>query len=249
MRIMTRRSLLTAAGAATIAATSRTSLAQQYDRWKGTGVETDTPFVLPSLPYTMNALEKAIDAQTLELHHDKHHAAYVNNLNNAAKMAPQIAEHPMEHVLASLNDVPETVRTIVRNNLGGHVNHSMYWQIMSHENGKISSELKVAIDRDLGGLDKLQENFNAAGSGIFGAGWVFVTVNANGKLNIETRPNQDTPLMDGMCVLFGNDVWEHSYYLRYRNRRADYLNAWWNVVNWSRISERYERAMKGTLTI
>lgn len=245
---VSRRTLLTvAAGASAVLAASRVSLAHQYDNTKAAGA--GEPFVLPPLPYAFNALEKAIDAQTMELHHDKHHAAYVNNLNDAAKMAPQIAEHPMEHVLAKLNDVPQAVRAVVRNNLGGHVNHSMYWQIMSGEGDKASSELAAAIDRDLGGLDKLQADFNTAGGRVFGSGWVFVTVSADGKLAIEARPNQDTPLMDGKRALFGNDVWEHSYYLRYQNRRADYLKAWWTVVNWSKISERYESAKKGTLTI
>ncbi|MBP1886431.1 superoxide dismutase [Sinorhizobium mexicanum] len=248
MTALTRRNLLTVTAAATtVVASTRISLAQQHDNSKS--AVDGAPFLLPALPYATNALEKAIDAQTMELHHGKHHAAYVNNLNEAAKMAPQIAEHPMEHVLAKLNDVPENVRTTVRNNLGGHVNHSMYWQIMGGDGAKAGGELLAAIDRDLGGIEKLQTDFNAAGGRVFGSGWVFVTVSADGKLAIEVRPNQDTPLMDGKRVLFGNDVWEHSYYLRYQNRRADYLKAWWNIVNWSKLSERYESAKKGTLTI
>ncbi|MEI4484521.1 MULTISPECIES: superoxide dismutase [unclassified Phyllobacterium] len=248
MTTLTRRNLLTvAAGATAVLATTRLSLAQQYDNTESAG--TGAPFVLPALPYAINALEQSIDAQTMELHHGKHHAAYVNNLNAAAKMAPQIAEHPMEHVLSKLNDVPESIRTTVRNNLGGHVNHSMYWQIMGGDGAKASGELLAAIDRDLGGLEKLQMDFNTTGGRVFGSGWVFVTVSPDGELAIEARVNQDTPLMDGKRVLFGNDVWEHSYYLRYQNRRADYLKAWWNVVNWSKIAERYESAKKGTLAI
>ncbi|MCH4561422.1 Fe-Mn family superoxide dismutase [Mesorhizobium sp. USDA 4775] len=248
MTALTRRNLLTlAAGATAVAATTRISLAQQYDNATSAGA--GAPFVLPALPYATNALEQSIDAQTMELHHDKHHAAYVNNLNDAAKLAPQIAGHPMEHVLANLSDVPESVRTTVRNNMGGHVNHSMYWQIMGGNGANADGELLAAIDRDLGGLEKLQMDFNSAGGRVFGSGWVFVTVSAEGKLAIEARPNQDTPLMDSKRVLFGNDVWEHSYYLRYQNRRADYLKAWWNIVNWSKITERYKGAKEGTLTI
>ena len=238
---------LAAAGATAFAA-SRAAIAQQsYNNANAAGA--GAPFVLPSLPYAVNALEPHIDAQTMELHHDKHHASYVNNLNEIAKTTPQIAEQPMEYVLAHLNHVPEHVRTTVRNNLGGHVNHSMYWLVMSGNGGKPDGAVLQAINRDLGGLEKFQTDFNAAGGGVFGSGWVFVTVSAKGTLAIEARSNQDTPLMDGKRVLFGNDVWEHSYYLRYQNRRPDYLKAWWNLVNWQKIAERYAAAKHGTLTI
>jgi Fe-Mn family superoxide dismutase len=138
---------------------------------------------------------------------------------------------------------------VVRNNGGGHANHTMFWQIMGGSGGEPSGELKSAVDRDLGGLQKLQGDFNAAGEKQFGSGWVFVTVDRSGKLGLTTRPNQDTPLMDGQRVLMGNDVWEHAYYLKYQNRRADYLKAWWNVLDWNRIGERYAAARAGTLTI
>jgi Fe-Mn family superoxide dismutase len=207
------------------------------------------PFTLPPLPYPANALEPHIDARTMEIHHDRHHAAYVASINAAAKEHPQIAQKPAPDVLAKLGEVPEAIRTTVRNNLGGHVNHSMFWQIMGPGSAKPEGEVAAAIARDLGGLEKFQNDFNAAGLRVFGSGWVFVTVGRDGKLALETRPNQDSPLMDGKRALFGNDVWEHAYYLQYQNRRADYLKAWWNVVNWKKISERYAAAKAGTLEI
>lgn len=232
--------LLGATGAVALMATSRPVFAQNA---------APGPFQLPPLPYAANVLEPHIDAQTMELHHDKHHAAYVSNLNAAAKEAPQIADHPLDHLIANLNSVPESVRLAVRNNLGGHVNHSIFWQIMAADGGKAEGELLAAITRDLGGVDKMKSDFNAAGGRVFGSGWAFVTVTGDGKLAIETRPNQDTPLMEGKRVLFGNDVWEHAYYLHYQNRRADYMKAWWNVVNWPKLADRYAQAKKGELTI
>jgi superoxide dismutase, Fe-Mn family len=207
------------------------------------------PFKLDPLPYPNNALEPHIDARTMEIHHGRHHAAYVNNLNTVAKDHPAIGTTPLQDVLAKLGDVPEAVRTAVRNNGGGHANHMMFWQVMGPGGGKPEGEVAQAIDRDLGGMEKLQNDFNEAGGRVFGSGWVFVTVARDGKLAIETKPNQDTPLMEGKRALLGNDVWEHAYYLNYQNRRADYLKAWWNVVNWSKVAERYAAAKAGTLTI
>jgi superoxide dismutase, Fe-Mn family len=208
-----------------------------------------TPFKLDPLPYPASKNEPHIDAQTMELHHGRHHAAYVNNLNQAAASNPQIAQRPLHEVLAKLNELPEAVRTTVRNNGGGHANHTMFWQIMGGSGGAPTGEVKAAIDRDLGGFDKLKSDFNAAGGRVFGSGWVFVTVANDGKLALVTKPNQDTPLMDGQRVLFGNDVWEHAYYLKYQNRRPDYLQAWWNVVDWGKVNERYAAAKAGRLTI
>ena len=145
--------------------------------------------------------------------------------------------------------MPEAIRTPVRNNMGGHANHTMFWQIMGAGGGKPSGDLAAAIDRDLGGLEKFQNDFNGTGVRVFGSGWVFVLVTRDGKLSLESRPNQDSPLMDGKRVLMGNDVWEHAYYLTYQNRRPDYLKAWWNVVNWNKVAERYAAAKAGTLTI
>src|SRR5258705_9975640 len=205
------------------------------------------PFKLDPLAYPVNALEPHIDARTMEIHHDLHHQAYVNNLNNFAKENPQIASMPIAEVLGNLDSVPESIRTGVRNNLGGHANHTMFWRIMGPNGGKPEGEGLAAIDRDLGGMEKFQNDFNAAGGRQFGSGWVFVTASKDGKVAIETRPNQDSPMMDGRAALMGNDVWEHAYYLNYQNRRADYLKAWWNTVNWAKIAERYAAAKAGTL--
>jgi superoxide dismutase, Fe-Mn family len=237
--LITRRAALAGAAAAAAALGSRVSFAQPPAG----------PFKLDPLPYANNALEPHIDARTMEIHHDRHHAAYVNNLNTAAKDNPSLGTAPLQDLLAKLQDVPEAVRATVRNSGGGHANHTMFWQIMGSGGGKPNGELAQAIDRDLGGLEKFQNDFNAAGGRVFGSGWVFVTVARDGKLAIETKPNQDTPLMDGKRVLMGNDVWEHAYYLTYQNRRPDYLKAWWNVVNWGKVAERYAAGKAGTLTI
>ena len=178
------------------------------------------PFKLDPLPYANNALEPHIDARTMEIHHGRHHAAYVTNLNNTAKDHPQVAAMPLHDILAKLGEMPEAIRTALRNNGGGHANHIMFWQIMGPGGGTPQGELAAAITRDLGGLQKLQDDFNAAGGRVFGSGWVFITVARDGKLALESKPNQDTPLMEGKRVLLGNDVWEHAYYLNYQNRRG-----------------------------
>jgi Fe-Mn family superoxide dismutase len=207
------------------------------------------PFKLEPLGYAASALEPHIDAMTMQIHHDRHHAAYVTGLNNAVKDHSNVVAMPLQDILAKLGEMPEAIRTTLRNAGGGHANHTMFWQIMGPSGGKPQGDVAAAIDRDLGGFDKLQETFNAAGGRVFGSGWVFVTVDRQGKLALETKPNQDTPLMDGKRVLIGNDVWEHAYYLKYQNRRPDYLKAWWNVVNWGKVGERYAAAKAGTLTI
>jgi Fe-Mn family superoxide dismutase len=207
------------------------------------------PFKLDPLPYANNALEPNIDARTMEIHHDRHHAAYVTNLNNAVKDHSNVAAMPLQDIVAKLGEMPEAIRTVLRNNGGGHANHTMFWQIMGPGRGQPQGDLAAAITRDLGGSQKMQDDFNAAGLRVFGSGWVFITVARDGKLALETKPNQDTPLMEGKRVLLGNDVWEHAYYLSYQNRRGDYLKAWWNVVNWAKLGERYAAAKAGTLTI
>jgi Fe-Mn family superoxide dismutase len=207
------------------------------------------PFKLPPLPYDFAALEPSIDAKTMELHHDKHHAAYVKNLNDAVKDHSQVASMKLEDILTKLPEIPENIRTVVRNNAGGHANHSMFWQIMGSGGGAPEGDLKTAIDNDLGGLDKLKEEFNGKAAKVFGSGWAFITVTPKGNLAIATKPNQDTPVMEGARVLFGNDVWEHAYYLKYQNRRPEYLKAWWDVVNWKAVGERFAAAKAGTLTI
>jgi Fe-Mn family superoxide dismutase len=207
------------------------------------------PFKLDPLPYAPSKNEPHIDAQTMELHHGRHHQAYVNNLNTALSQNAETAKMPLHEMLANLSKVPESIRTAIRNNGGGHANHTMFWQIMGGSGGEPSGEVKAAIDRDLGGFQKFQTDFNTAGERQFGSGWVFVTVDQAGKLAIVAKPNQDTPLMDGQRVLMGNDVWEHAYYLKYQNRRPEYLKAWWNVLDWEKIGQRYAAARAGTLTL
>ena len=199
---------------------------------------------LPQLPYGFDALEPSIDAQTMQIHHGKHHQAYVNNLNAALEKAPDVQDKPLEELLSNLNAVPEAVRGAVRNNGGGHWNHSFFWQIMApNAGGEPSGALAAAIDRVFGGFAKLKEQFNAAGVGRFGSGWAWLLRDGNG-LAITSSPNQDNPIMDGKKagdVLLGVDVWEPAYYLKYQNRRPDYLSAWWNVVNWREVEKRFGR--------
>ncbi|MGE0415683.1 MAG: superoxide dismutase [Acetobacteraceae bacterium] len=232
-----RRSLLGAAFA--LAATPRA-----FAQGAPTG-----PFTLPPLPYAPNANEPHIDAQTMTIHHDRHHAGYVANLNAAMKDHPQVAALGVSGMLAKLQELPESIRMAVRNNGGGHANHSMFWQVMGGKGGVPTGEVAVAIDRDLGGFEAMQKTFNRAGLTQFGSGWAMVAVDPSGKLSILARPNQDTPLMTGGRVLFGNDVWEHAYYLKYQNRRGDYLAAWWNVVNWDEVNKRYAAAKAGKLEL
>jgi len=241
MSKMDRRSLLVAgtALAASFATLRRPALAQA----------TAGPFILPPLPYPTNANERAIDAMTMEIHHARHHGAQVAALNTAVQGQPELAAMQLDDLLMRLSLVPETIRAAVRNNGGGHANHSMFWEIMGGPGGEPSGDLKAAIDRDLGGMEKFRTDFNAGGMRVFGSGWVFVTVTPAGTLAITTKPGQDTPLMDGQRVLMGNDVWEHAYYLRYQNRRADYLVSWWNVLNWEKIGARYAAARDGTLRV
>jgi Fe-Mn family superoxide dismutase len=199
---------------------------------------------LPQLPYGFDALEPSIDAQTMQIHHGKHHQAYVNNLNAAIEKAPELQDKPLEEILANLNGVPEAVRGAVRNNGGGHWNHSFFWQIMApNAGGEPSGALAAAIERAFGDFAKLKEQFNAAGVARFGSGWAWLVRDGNG-LAITSSPNQDNPIMDGKKpgdILLGCDVWEHAYYLKYQNRRPDYLNAWWNVVNWREVEKRFGR--------
>ena len=239
MTVSRRHLLLATAAVAGAPITSRVAVAQAPAG----------PFKLDPLPYPTGVLEPHIDAKTMEIHHDRHHQAYVTNLNAAVNDHSAVAAMPLQDILAKINEMPEAIRTVVRNNAGGHANHTMFWQIMGPGGGQPIGDLLAAITRDFGGLDTLQGRFNEAGTRLFGSGWVFVIATGDGKLAIETRPNQDTPLMDGKHVLFGNDVWEHAYYLTYQHRRPDYLKAWWNVVNWSKVAERYAAAKAGSLTI
>jgi Fe-Mn family superoxide dismutase len=199
------------------------------------------PFELPSLGYDFDALEPVIDAETMKLHHDKHHQAYVDKLNEAIEKNADLQDKTLAELLGGLDAVPEDARGAVRNNGGGHINHSMFWKTMkSGGGGKPSGELATAIDRDFGSFDDFKTKFNDAGVKQFGSGWVFVIADGD-NLTIQAMPNQDTPFHKGIEPLFGNDVWEHAYYLKYNNRRPDYLKAWWDVVDWEAIAGRYER--------
>ena len=197
-------------------------------------------FTLPALPYAFDALEPHIDAQTMQIHHGKHHQAYVNNLNAALEKAPELQGKSLDDLLKNLNAVPEAVRTAVRNNGGGHWNHSMFWQVMApNAGGAPTGKLADAINASFGDLEKFKEQFNAAGAARFGSGWAWL-VKEGGKLAIVSTPNQDNPIMDGKpAPLLGLDVWEHAYYLKYQNRRPDSLAAIWNVVNWPEVAKRF----------
>lgn len=203
------------------------------------------PFTLPALPYTVDALEPHIDAQTMTIHHGKHHAAYVANLNTAVKSQPSLAGKSLEELLGNLNAVPEAVRTAVRNNGGGHANHSLFWQIMKKNGGgQPKGELLSAIEKKFGTFDKFKAEINGAGTRQFGSGWAWLSVDKSKQLVLSATPNQDNPWMLGQTPVLGVDVWEHAYYLRYQNRRADYLTAWWNTLDWDAIAGRYAAAMK-----
>ena len=194
---------------------------------------------LPPLPYDFAALEPHIDAQTMQIHHGKHHATYVSNLNAALEKHPDLQSKSIEDLVRDLSKVPEDIRTAVRNNGGGHLNHSMFWQIMGPKGGGApSGALGDAIKSAFGSFDSFKEQFAKAGVGRFGSGWAWLIV-TGGKLSIESTPNQDNPIMEGKTAIAGLDVWEHAYYLKYQNRRADYITAWWNVVNWAEIGKRF----------
>ena len=197
-------------------------------------------FTLPALPYDFAALEPHIDAKTMEIHHGKHHQTYVNNLNAAIEKAPELASKSLDDLMRNVNSLPEAVRTPIRNNGGGHWNHSMFWQIMAPKaGGEPGGNLGAAIKSAFGDFAKFREQFGAAGVGRFGSGWAWL-INKGGKLSITSTPNQDNPLMEGQKAIMGLDVWEHAYYLKYQNRRPDYINAWWNVVNWKEVEKRFQ---------
>ncbi len=201
-------------------------------------------YEIPPLPYDYSALEPHIDAETMKLHHDKHHAAYVTNLNGAVEKHPELGKHAAEDLLRNLSDVPEDVRSVVRNNGGGHVNHSMFWTIMKpHGGGPPSGKIGEQIQKDFGGFDAFKKLFNETTAKQFGSGWGWL-VWENGKLKVITTANQDNPISQGFYPILGNDVWEHAYYLKYQNRRPEYLAAWWNTVNWAEIEKRFDRAKK-----
>jgi Fe-Mn family superoxide dismutase len=246
MHAMNRRSLMlgAAATAATVWAAPRAALAQAAPAQTPSG-----PFTLAPLPYGFDKNEAAIDARTMELHWRAHHGAQVNNLNTALREHTALHTMPLDQILMNLGQVPEGVRTAVRNNGGGHANHTMFWEIMGGSGGEPQGDLADAIRREFTDFATFRTRFNQASNGLFGSGWAFVTVAADGRLAIVTKPNQDSPLMDGQRVLMGNDVWEHAYYLRYQNRRAEYTANWWNVLDWQKIGSRYAAARAGRLGV
>jgi superoxide dismutase, Fe-Mn family len=193
---------------------------------------------LPPLPYAYDALEPHIDDTTMRIHHDKHHAAYVTNLNAALEKHPELQAKTVDDLLRGIASVPESIRTAVRNNGGGHANHTMFWEIMRPGGGQPSGRILDAISGAFGSVDAFKEQLAKSAMGRFGSGWAWLVQSADGKLAIESTANQDSPLMDGKWPVCGIDVWEHAYYLKYQNRRADYLGAWWNVVNWGEVAKR-----------
>ena len=197
-------------------------------------------FELPPLPYPPDALEPHIDRQTMEIHHGRHHQTYVNNLNGAIEKHPELGDKSVEDLLGDLNSVPEDIRTVVRNNGGGHANHSFFWQIMGPDGGgEPSGRLADAIKSSFGDFATFKDTLSKAAIGQFGSGWGWLVKDSGGKLSIVARPNQDSPLMEGMTPILGVDVWEHAYYLKYQNKRPDYVAAWWNTINWQAVAERF----------
>jgi len=245
----TRRQALKTLAVATLASTALSKFTSAFAADAPTPAaapEPAGPYKLPPLPYAYDALEPSIDAETMHLHHDKHHAAYVKKLNEALAKEPSFtAPTNVDDLVAHLDQVPESIRTAVRNNGGGHSNHSLFWLTLSPmKSGGLKSDLMGAIASDLGSMDKLQASMSEEGGKVFGSGWVWLVLDGGKKLTVMTTANQDSPLTEGHYPLFGIDVWEHAYYLKYHNVRADYLKAIWNVLNWDFISQRYATAMK-----
>ncbi|NJN38928.1 MAG: superoxide dismutase [Acaryochloridaceae cyanobacterium CSU_3_4] len=200
-------------------------------------------FTVPPLPYAYDALNSYIDTQTMTIHHDKHHGAYVSKLNAAIAKYPSWEGKPVEELLTNLNKIPADIRTTVRNNGGGHANHTLFWESMAPKAGGVpKGEIATAINQTFGSFEKFKAAFKKAGVNQFGSGWAWLVLTKAGKLEVTSTPNQDSPLFEGNTPLLGNDVWEHAYYLKYQNRRADYLDAWWNVVNWDKVNTRYKEA-------
>ena len=203
------------------------------------------PYTLPPLPYAFNALEPHIDAKTMEIHHDKHHQAYIDNANKAFAAHPELGNIPVEELLKDLTKIPEDVRTVLRNNAGGHANHALFWTVIGPNcGGAPTGELATAINAAFTSFDAFKEKFAAAGATRFGSGWAWLSVAKDHGLVVTSTPNQDSPLSEGLTPILGMDVWEHAYYLHYQNRRPDYIAAFWNVVNWAEVAKRYAAAKK-----
>lgn len=236
--LMTRRAALRLAGLGVAALAAAPSLVSAQT------APPDGPFKLPPLPYPSDALEPHLDARTMEIHHARHHAAYVNNLNRAVADHPALQRLTIEELVRDLSAVPESIRMTVRNNGGGHLNHALFWQMMKPGGGgEPKGEIGTAIQRELGGFSAFKEAFSRAAMGQFGSGWAWLVLDGR-QLKIEASANQDSPWMQGRPLLLGVDVWEHAYYLKFQNRRADYLTAWMNVVNWEFVNERYQKALR-----
>lgn len=201
-------------------------------------------YILPQLPYEYTALEPYIDAKTMEIHHNKHHAAYIEKLNAALDKHPHLYELSLEHLLANLSTIPEDIRTVVRNNGGGHYNHSLFWKVLGGRGSLPLGQVLEAITKTFGTVEKFIEEFSNAAVNRFGSGWAWLSVNALGQLVVLSTPNQDSPIMEGLLPILGLDVWEHAYYLTYQNRRAEYVKAFWNIVNWHQVEENYKKALE-----
>jgi Fe-Mn family superoxide dismutase len=237
---MSRRTALTTSGVALLAASGVLG----RSRTLAAGPALEGEFTLPALPYALDALEPHIDAKTMEIHHGKHHQAYITNLNTALKDQPDQKGKSIEDLLKGVASLPESIRTAVRNNGGGHYNHSLFWTVMKADGGgEPKGALGEAIAKDLGGFAAFKAAFSKAGATRFGSGWAWLVRNGDGKLTVTSMPNQDNPIMDGSGTpLLGLDVWEHAYYLKYQNRRPDYIAAWWNTVNWEEVDRRFRAA-------
>jgi len=239
--MMTRRQVLKTTALASVVYASASSLRMVNAQTAAAPAAASAPggpFTVPPLPYAYDALEPHIDAQTMQIHHDKHHAAYVANLNKAVAEFPDLGKQPVEDLLKDLNAIPEKIRAAVRNNGGGHYNHSLFWQMMKQNGGgEPSGELSKAIDKKFGGFGEFKKQFTKAALGQFGSGWAWL-VSDGGELKIESTPNQDSPISAGKQPLLGLDVWEHAYYLKHQNRRPEYIAAWFNVINWDYVSQK-----------
>lgn len=197
-------------------------------------------YILPPLPYAYDALEPYIDARTMEIHYTKHHQTYIDNLNAALEKHPELKDMPLKELLETIDTLPEDIRTAVRNNGGGHFNHSLFWDYMSAKGGQADGKLKQDIAKSFGSFENFQEDFNNAAKARFGSGWAWLSLNNSGNLIITSTANQDSPVSEGLTPVLGLDVWEHAYYLKYQNKRVDYIQAWWHVVNWDRINKEYQ---------
>jgi Fe-Mn family superoxide dismutase len=233
-----RRNFLKSAGAAALAVTASAVCAT-----RASAKDAPAIYAIPPLPYAFDALEPFIDATTMEIHHDKHHQAYVNNLNAALK-GTDIGTPPIDKLIADLDSLPENIRTAVRNNGGGHANHSLFWLLLKKDGGLPTGDVKAAIDSDLGGYEKFKADFKKAALTRFGSGWAWVSVNKDKKLVIDSTPNQDSPIMAGSSPILGIDVWEHAYYLKYQNKRPEYVDAFFSIINWPKVAELHSAAMK-----